>query len=167
MIREDYKYSDITEKIIGCAMKVHRQMRNGFQELIYQRCLIIEFRKIALPFLNEVELPIFYDKVEVGKRRVNFLIENKVIIEIKAVSELTDTHLAQAFKLFGGTKSRNRPSNKFWFQKPRIQLAQALNYLETLNLEIGLLINFGSKSLGSKKMINNKYKQPFQSNQSM
>ena len=59
MIREDYKYSDITEKIIGCAMKVHRQMRNGFQELIYQRCLIIEFRKIALPFLNEVELPIF------------------------------------------------------------------------------------------------------------
>ena len=137
MIREDYKYSDITEKIIGCAMKVHRQMRNGFQELIYQRCLIIEFRKIALPFLNEVELPIFYDKVEVGKRRVNFLIENKVIIEIKAVSELTDTHLAQA-----------------------------LNYLEALNLEIGLVINFGSKSLEVKRIINNKYKQSFQSNQS-
>jgi GxxExxY protein len=96
MIREDYKYSDISEKIIGCAMKVHRQMRNGFQELIYQRCLIIEFRKIALPFLNEVELPIFYDNVELGKRRVDFLVENKVIFEIKAVSELTDTHLAQA-----------------------------------------------------------------------
>src|SRR4051812_25930059 len=96
MIREDYKYSDITEKIIGCAMKVHRQMRNGCQELIYQRCLIIEFRKIALPFLNEVEPPIFYDNVEVGKRRVDFLVENKVIIEIKAVSELADAHLAQA-----------------------------------------------------------------------
>jgi GxxExxY protein len=135
MIREDYKYSDISEKIIGCAMKVHRQMRNGFQELIYQRCLIIEFRKIALPFLNEVELPIFYDNVEVGKRRVDFLVENKVIFEIKAVSELTDTHLAQA-----------------------------LNYLETLNLEIGLLINFGSKSLEVKRIINNKYKQSFQSN---
>ena len=116
-------------------MKVHRQMRNGFQELIYQRCLIIEFRKIALPFLNEVELPIFYDNVEVGKRRVDFLVENKVIIEIKAVSELTDAHLAQA-----------------------------LNYLEALNLEIGLLINFGSKSLEVKRIINNKYKQSFQSN---
>jgi GxxExxY protein len=135
MIREDYKYSDISEKIIGCAMKVHRQMRNGFQELIYQRGLIIEFRKIALPFLNEVELPIFYDNVEVGKRRVDFLVENKVIFEIKAVSELTDTHLAQA-----------------------------LNYLEALNLEIGLLINFGSKSLEVKRIINNKYKPSFQSN---
>ena len=101
MIKEEYKYSDITEKIIGCALKVHQQMRNGFQELIYQRCLIIEFRKIALPFSNEVELPIFYDNVEVGKRRADFLVENKVIIEIKAVSELTDTHLAQALKLFG------------------------------------------------------------------
>lgn len=135
MIKEDYKYSDIIEKIIGCAMKVHRHMRNGFQELIYQRCLIIEFKKIALPFSNEVELPIFYDSVEVGKRRADFLIENKVIVEIKAVSELTDTHLAQA-----------------------------LNYLEALNLEIGLLINFGSKSLEVKRIINNKYKQSFQSN---
>ena len=122
MIREDYKYSDMTEKIIGCAMKVHRQMRNGFQQLIYQRCLIIEFRKIALSFLNEVELPIFYDNVEVGKRRVDFLVENKVIIEIKAVSELTDTHLAQA-----------------------------LNYLEALNLEIGLLIKKNKKSLEVKR----------------
>ena len=134
MIREEYKYSDITEKIIGCAMKVHRQMRNGFQELIYQRCLIIEFRKIALSFLNEVELPVFYDNVEVGKRRVDFLVENKVIIEIKAVSELTDAHLAQA-----------------------------LNYLGALNLEIGMLINYDSKSLEVKRIINNKYKQSFQS----
>ena len=122
MIREEYKYSDITEKIIGCAMKVHRQMRNGFQELIYQRCLIIEFRKIALSFLNEVELPVFYDNVEVGKRRVDLLIENKVLIEIKAVSELTNAHLAQV-----------------------------LNYLEVLNLEIGVLINFGAKSLEVKR----------------
>ena len=132
MIKEEYKYSDITEKVIGCAMKVHRQMRNGFQELIYHRCLIIEFRKIAVPFLNEIELPIFYDDIEVGKRRVDFLIENRVIIEIKAVSELTDSHLAQA-----------------------------LNYLEALNLEIGLLINFGSKSLEVKRLINNKYRPSF------
>jgi GxxExxY protein len=137
MIKEEYKYSDITEKIIGCAMRVPQRMRNGYQELIYHRCLVIEFKKINLSFLNETELPIFYDDVKVGKRRVDFLIENKVIVEIKAQSELTDTHLAQA-----------------------------LNYLETLNLEVGLLINFGSKSLEVKRLINNKQKPSFKSNQS-
>src|SRR4030095_16995677 len=96
MIKEEYKYSDITEKIIGYAMRVHQRMRNGYQELIYHRCLIIEFKKIALSFRNEIELPIFYDDIEVGKRRVDFLVENKLIIEIKALTELTDVHLAQA-----------------------------------------------------------------------
>jgi GxxExxY protein len=138
MIKEEYKYSEITERIIGCAMRVHQRMRNGYQELIYHRCLIIEFKKITLPFLNEIELPIFYDDIEVGKRRVDFLIENKIIVEIKALTELTDVHLAQA-----------------------------LNYLEAMNLEIGLLINFGSKSLEIKRLINNKYKPSFKSNQSM
>ena len=137
MIKEEFKYSDITEKIIGCAMKVHQRMRNGYQELIYHRCLIIEFRKIALSFLNEIELPIFYDEIEIGKRRVDFLVENKVVVEIKAQSELTDTHLAQA-----------------------------LNYLEALNLEIGLLINFGSKSLEIRRLINNKYKPSLKSDKS-
>ena len=137
MIKEEFKYSDITEKIIGCAMKVHQRMRNGYQELIYHRCLIIEFRKIALSFLNEIELPIFYDEIEIGKRRVDFLVEHKVVVEIKAQSELTDTHLAQA-----------------------------LNYLEALNLEIGLLINFGSKSLEIRRLINNKYKPSLKSDKS-
>ncbi|TMI96063.1 MAG: GxxExxY protein [Bacteroidetes bacterium] len=137
MIKEEFKYSDITEKIIGCAMKVHQRMRNGYQELIYHRCLIIEFRKIALSFLNEIALPIFYDEIEIGKRRVDFLVENKVVVEIKAQSELTDTHLAQA-----------------------------LNYLEALNLEIGLLINFGSKSLEIRRLINNKYKPSLKSDKS-
>jgi GxxExxY protein len=127
MIKEEYKYSDITAKIIGCAMKVHQKMRNGYQELIYHRCLTIEFKKDQLVFQDEIELPIFYEDIEVGKRRVDFLIGNKVVLEIKAVSELNDAHLAQA-----------------------------LNYLEGLNLEIGLLINFGSKSLEIKRIINNK-----------
>jgi GxxExxY protein len=83
MTKEEYKYSDITEKIIGCAMRVHQRMRNGYQELIYHECLIIEFGKIGVNFLNEIELPIFYDNIPVGKRRVDFLIENKVIVEIK------------------------------------------------------------------------------------
>ena len=137
MIKEEFKYSDITEKIIGCAMKVHQRMRNGYQELIYHRCLIIEFRKIALSFLNEIELPIFYDEIEIGKRRVDFLVEHKVVGEIKAQSELTDTHLAQA-----------------------------LNYLEALNLEIGLLINYGSKNLEIRRLINNKYKPSLKSDKS-
>jgi GxxExxY protein len=137
MIKEEYKCSEITEKIIACAMRVHQRMRNGYQELIYHRCLIIEFKKIPLSFLSEIELPIFYDDIEIGKRRVDFLIENNVIVEIKAQSELTDIHLAQA-----------------------------LTYLEVMNLEIGLLINFGSKSLEIKRLINNKYKPSFKSNQS-
>lgn len=137
MIKQEYKYSDITEKIISCAMRVQKRMRNGYQELIYQRCLILEFKKINLPFLTEIEMPIFYDNVQVGKRRVDFLVENKVIVEIKAVSELTNTHLAQG-----------------------------LNYLEVLNLEVGLLINFGTTNLEFKRIINNKFRSSFKSEQS-
>ena len=102
-------------------------MRNGYPELIYHRCLCIELKKTELKFSNEIELPVFYDNIEVGKRRADFLVEQKVVVEIKAVSELTDAHLAQA-----------------------------LNYLEALNLEIGLLINFGGKSLEFRRLINNK-----------
>ncbi len=127
MIKVEYKYSEITAKVIGCAMRVHQEMRNGYPELIYHRCLVIEFNKDKMIFQDEVELPIFYGGIEVGKRRVDFLIDNKVVLEIKAVSELNETHLAQA-----------------------------LNYLEGLNLEIGLLINFSSKSLEIKRIINNK-----------
>jgi GxxExxY protein len=134
MIKEEYKYSDTTEKIIGCAMRIHQRMRNGYQELIYHRCLMIEFKKTGLSFSNEIELAIFYDDIEVGKRRVDFLIDKKVIVEIKAFSELTDTHLAQA-----------------------------LNYLEVMNLEVGLLITFGSKSLEVKRLINNKFKPSLKS----
>jgi len=122
-----YKYADLTEKIIGSAMKVHQKMRNGYQEKIYQACLVIELGKSGLSFSEETELPVFYDGVEVGRRRVDFLVEKKIVVEIKAVSVLTDAHLAQA-----------------------------LNYLEVLNLEIGLLINFGAKSLEFKRLINNK-----------
>jgi len=130
MIKEEYKYSEITAKVIGCGMKVHGKMRNGYPELIYHRCLAIEFEKEKIAFRSEVELPIFYEGIAVGKRRVDFLIENAVVLEIKAVSELNDTHLAQA-----------------------------LNYLEGFNLEIGLLLNFGSKSLEIKRIINNKAKK--------
>lgn len=129
MIKNEYKHSEITAKIIGCAMKVHQRMRNGYQEIIYQRCLCIEFDREGIKYQQEMEMPIFYDGIHVGKRRVDFLIEEKVVLEIKAVSELTDTYLAQA-----------------------------LNYLEALNLETGLLLNFGAKSLEIKRIVNGKKK---------
>ena len=130
MIKNEYKHSDITAKVIGCAMKVHQRMRNGYQEIIYQRCLCIEFDREGIKYQQEMEMPIFYDGIHVGKRRVDFLIEEKVVLEIKAVSELTDTYLAQA-----------------------------LNYLEALNLETGLLLNFGAKSLEIKRIVNGKMKE--------
>jgi len=132
MAAPGYKHSEITEKVIGASMKVHQKMRNGYQERIYHSCLSIELKKSGLAFSEEVELPIFYENTEVGKRRADFLVENKIIVEIKAVSELTDTHLAQA-----------------------------LNYLEVLHLEIGLLINFGAKSLEFRRVINNKLLNSF------
>lgn len=127
MIKEEYQYSELTAKIIGCAMRVHQKMRNGYPEIIYHRCLVIEFKKAGLYFQDELELPVFYDGVQVGKRRVDFLVENKVIIEIKAIAELNNANLAQS-----------------------------LNYLECYNLEVGLLLNFGTKSLEVKRLINNK-----------
>jgi GxxExxY protein len=119
------KYGDVTEAIIGCAMKVHQKMKNGFVENVYQRCLAIEFEKKGLSFAQEREVNIFYEEIWVGKRRVDFLVEEKIVVEIKALTELTDVHLAQG-----------------------------LNYLEAHNLEVGLLINFGSKSLQFKRLIN-------------
>ncbi len=127
---EDLKYNDITRKIIGCAMKVHQKMKNGHIEAVYHKCLLIEFKRADLHVESEVEIPIYYDEFVVGKRRVDFLVEEKIIVELKAISELNDQHLAQA-----------------------------LNYLETHNLEVGLLINFGSRSLQFKRLINQKKNQ--------
>jgi GxxExxY protein len=137
MINERYKHSELTGKIIGCAMEVHKVIGNGFQELIYQRALAVELEIQQLVFDREFEMPIHYKQVPIGSRRVDFLIENKISVELKAVIKLEDVHLAQA-----------------------------INYLEAYNLEIGLLINFGSKSLEFKRVLNSKYKEPTKSAQS-
>jgi GxxExxY protein len=130
-MEKEYKYSDITGKIIGCAMKVHSTIGNGFQEVIYQRALEIEMKIERLKFSRELEMPIYYRDSEIGIRRVDFLVENKVLVELKALIQLEDVHLAQA-----------------------------LNYLEAFKLEIGLLLNFGSKSLQFKRLtIENKLKK--------
>lgn len=129
MIREEYKYSALTAKIIGCAMEVHNTLGNGFQEVIYQRALQIEFGNEGIPFTREQSMPVMYKGDQIGTRRVDFLIKDLIALEIKAVIELQDVHLAQA-----------------------------INYLEAYNLEIGLLINFGSKSLDFKRLVNKKFK---------
>lgn len=104
-------------------MNVHNQLGNGFQEVIYQRCLALELERVKLHYLREIEMPIFYNDVQVGTRRADFIINDKIMTEIKAVIKLEDVHLAQA-----------------------------LNYLKAYNLEAGLLINFGSTKLEFKRL---------------
>lgn len=123
----DLKYSDITEKIIGCAMKVHSKLGSGYPEVIYQRCLAIEFDRIGLKYEKEKHLHIYYDEFIVGGRRVDFMVEEKIVVELKALAEL-------------GNKD----------------LSQSLNYLESHRQEIALLLNFGAKSLQFKRVINTK-----------
>ena len=123
------KYEELTHAVIGCAMKVHASLGNGFQEMIYHRAFEIELRKQGIKFISEMDIPIFYDNIQIGIRRVDFCIENCIMTEIKAIILLEDVHLAQA-----------------------------LNYLEASKMEIGLLINFGSKSLEFKRLYNNKLK---------
>jgi len=120
------KYQDITEKIIGASFDVHGFLGNGFQEVIYQRALAYEFGQRGLEFSREIEQDIFYKNLEhpIGTRRADFVVEEKVLVEIKAVIELQDVHLAQA-----------------------------LNYLKAYKLKVGLLINFGSKSLTFKRLV--------------
>ena len=133
---EKYKYSELTGKIIGCAMEVHKILGNGFQEVIYQRALAKEMGLQGIGFSREHEMPIYYKEEHIGTRRVDFLIEDLISVELKAVTKTEDVHLAQA-----------------------------INYLEAYNLEVGLLINFGAKSLDFKRLINSKYNQRNQINQ--
>ena len=124
---EEYKHSELTGMIIGCAMKVHRVIGPGFPEIIYMRCLMIELKKSGLNFETEVERDIFYDGIKVGSRRLDLIVENKVIVELKAVTEVEP--------LFYN---------------------QIINYLKIFKIEIGLLINFGNISLQYRRFANSR-----------
>ncbi|MBN1968675.1 MAG: GxxExxY protein [Candidatus Delongbacteria bacterium] len=130
MIKEE-DINTLTHKIIGCAMQVHRILGYGFQEVIYQRSLAIEMRDEGLEFEREKEMKIFYKNIEVGTRRVDFFVEGKIMVELKALEELEDVHKAQA-----------------------------INYCEAYNIADGLLINFGGKSLDFKRVYNKNLIQP-------
>ena len=94
MIDEQYKYSALTSKIIGCGMTVHKTLGSGFQEVIYQRALEIEMRMAQISFTREHEMPIFYREEQIGTRRVDFLVEGIISVELKAITKLEDVHLA-------------------------------------------------------------------------
>jgi len=121
--------SEITGKIIGCAMRVHSKLGNGFQEVIYQRALESELRISGLEVFREFEMPIYYNGERIGKRRVDFLVEKLIAVEIKAVGTIEKGHISQA-----------------------------LNYLEAYNLKTGMLINFGASSLQFHRLTNKKFK---------
>lgn len=129
LVEDKYKYSALTARIIKAAMTVHGKLGNGFQEVIYQRALAIELKEEAVAFEREREIEIFYREKKIGKRRVDFLVEGKVSVEIKALTKLEPVHYAQA-----------------------------INYLEAFNLEVGLLINFGYTSLEFKRFSNHKFR---------
>lgn len=138
----EYKYGDITEKVIGAAFRVHGTLGNGFQEVIYQRALELELKALTINYAREFEMPIYYMDQQIGTRRVDFLIEEKISVELKAITKLEDVHIAQA-----------------------------INYLEAYNLEVGLLINLGSKRVEFHRFTNKKYNptnilHPIQSNKS-
>lgn len=123
------EFHDCSSRIIGCAMKVHTALGNGFQEVIYQRALEVEMKYEGLGFEREKEMSVYYRGLPIGIRRVDFFVKNEIMVELKAVSQLEDVHLAQA-----------------------------INYLEAYNMKTGLLINFGSKSLTFKRLLNKKFR---------
>jgi len=132
MMNKNYKYSELTGIVIGAAMHVHSELGNGFPEIIYHRSFAIELQERDLSYVSEIAMPLYYKGKKVGKRRLDFLVEEKVLVELKAVSEINETHYSQV-----------------------------LNYLKAYNLEMGLLVNFGESSLKFKRFINSKIKQTF------
>jgi GxxExxY protein len=126
------KYKELTGKIIGCAMEVHKILGCGFQEKIYQRALYYEMCQQQIMSVREYDMDIFYKEEKVGNRRVDFLVEGLIAVEIKALSQLEPLHLAQA-----------------------------INYLEAYQLEVGLLLNFGSARLEFKRIVNPKFHQKY------
>ncbi len=119
------KYEEITHKIIGCAMTVHSAIGSGFQEIIYQRALDVEMEIQNLSFLREMEMEVFYKNIEVGKRRVDFFVEQVIMVELKALAKLDDLHVTQI-----------------------------MNYCQVYNFPFGLLLNFGGRYLEFKRVYN-------------
>ncbi|GAB2797343.1 GxxExxY protein [Hymenobacter luteus] len=120
----EYKYKELTHRVMGCAMQVHRALGVGFPEVVYQRSLALELEAAGIRFQREIQVPLFYRGQEVGFRRADFMVESCLLVELKAVSEIILLHQQQI-----------------------------INYLKAYQLEIGLLLNFGEASLQFRRFI--------------
>ncbi len=123
-INNKYYKSEITAQVIKCSYSVHNYLGNGFQEVVYQRALAIEFREIGLKYEREKEMLIIYKGKAIGGRRVDFLVDGDIMVELKALIQLEDVHIAQL-----------------------------MNYIEAYKVKVGLLINFGAKELEVRRFI--------------
>ena len=124
-IIEKYSFDKLSETIIGAAIKVHKELGPGFLESIYEEALKIEFSETNLNYECQKEIKIGYHGKEVGTHRLDLIIEEKIIVELKAVKELTDVHFAQL-----------------------------ISYLKATNLKVGLLLNFAKPTLEIKRVMN-------------
>lgn len=120
-----YLHSELTEKIIGLAIKVHKNLGSAYAEKVYQRALYLELKRSGLRFEREKEISVFYEKVRIGKQQLDFVVEGKVIVEIKKVDKIEEVHVAQL-----------------------------ASYLKTLALKVGLILNFGTPTLQIKRVVN-------------
>ncbi|HSY62842.1 MAG TPA: GxxExxY protein [Cytophaga sp.] len=125
MIKEQYKYFELTGKILGASMEVHKISGNGFQEVIYQRALDKEMRLQNIIFDREFEMPIFFRGEQIGTRRVDFLVEGLISVELKALAKIEDVHLAQAINYLEAYNTRNRIANKF--RHKRLEFKRLIN----------------------------------------
>jgi len=120
----DYLYKRLTEKVIGAAITVHKKLKSGFAEKVYQRALYLELNSIGIKFEREKEVSIYYRKVRIGKQVLDFLVERKLVVEVKKTDTLKSVHVAQV-----------------------------LSYLYATDLKLGLLLNFGGDNLEVKRVI--------------
>jgi GxxExxY protein len=119
----DMDVTGITERIIGCALRVSNTLGCGFLEKVYENALTHEARKCGLTVLQQVQSPVFYDGVEVGRYVADLLVDHRVIVEVKATKAIDDIHKAQV-----------------------------LNYLRATNLQVGIILNFGTPRLGIRRL---------------
>lgn len=130
MADNHYKHVKLTEQIIGCAYKVHSKLGTGFMEKIYENALMVELNNAGLSAQQQYPIKVYYDEIIIGDHLADIVVEDKVVIELKAVNQLVRAH--------------------------EVQL---VNYLKATNLEVGLLINFGDKLTVKRKVLSKNYKK--------
>jgi GxxExxY protein len=120
-----YNFEPVSQRVIGAAIEVHKRLGPGFRESVYEKALHVEFQKRSLAYQTKVVIPVHYDGIQVGDHELDLLVENSVVVELKAVSCFQEVHFAQL-----------------------------LAYLRAADVRVGLLLNFGEMPLGIKRLVN-------------